>query len=89
MKENKWLTAAFAGVLIVLLIFGSVQIPGAHSTPKHLQIGLVVEDEGEMGHYFASFMQENVPAAPGVKEPMIDWVLLDSKKQMKNKWQIR
>ncbi|MGM9950076.1 MAG: YhgE/Pip domain-containing protein [Lysinibacillus sp.] len=82
MKEYKLFIAPFAAVLIVLLIFGSVLIPGAHSTPKQLPIGLVVEDGGEMGQSFATLMQENVPVAPGAKEPMIEWVMLESKEQM-------
>lgn len=85
MKDNKWFILAFAAVLVILIIFGSVQIPGAHSSPKSLPIGLLVEDKGEMGQSFAELIQEKVSAAAEDKEPMIEWIVLENEKQMEKK----
>lgn len=83
LKDNKWFILAFGAVMVILLIFGSVQIPGAHSSPKSLPIGILVEDIGEMGESFATLIQENVPTDSENKEPIIKWVVLENKVQMK------
>lgn len=82
MKENKFFGIAFLAVLLLSFIFVTTQIPGAHSSPKDLPIGLVLEDEGNMGQTFVEMIQKNSQAA---KEAPFKWVVLKNEQEMKEK----
>ncbi|MFB7158821.1 DUF3533 domain-containing protein [Lysinibacillus sp. NPDC056232] len=82
MKENKFFGIAFVAVLLLSFIFVATQIPGAHSSPKNLPIGLVLEDEGNMGQTFVETIQKNSQAT---KEAPFKWVVLKNEQEMKEK----
>ncbi|MEY9974732.1 YhgE/Pip-like protein [Lysinibacillus sp. RC46] len=82
MKENKFFGIAFVAVLLLSFIFVATQIPGAHSSPKDLPIGLVLEDEGNMGQTFVEMIQKNSQAT---KESPFKWAVLKNEQEMKEK----
>ncbi|MCY9548709.1 YhgE/Pip domain-containing protein [Lysinibacillus xylanilyticus] len=82
MKENKFFGIAFVAVLLLSFIFVATQIPGAHSTPKDLPIGLVLEDGGNIGQTFVEMIQKNSQAT---KEAPFKWVVLKNEQEMKEK----
>ena len=82
MKENKFFGIAFIAVLFLSFIFVATQIPGAHSSPKDLPIGLVLEDEGNMGQTFVEMIQKNPQAT---KESPFKWVVFKNEQDMNEK----
>ncbi|MEK4229356.1 YhgE/Pip domain-containing protein [Solibacillus sp. FSL H8-0538] len=83
MKKNKFLMIPFVAVLVLLFIFVSTQIPGAHQSVKNLPIAFVIEDNGEMSNSFVKTVQENSKAMQAGDEPMIKWIILNSQQEMK------
>lgn len=82
MKENKFFGIAFVAVLLLSFIFVATQIPGTHSLPKNLPIGLVLEDEGNLGQTFVEMIQKNSQAT---KEAPFKWVVLKDEQEMQEK----
>ncbi|MFJ7730648.1 DUF3533 domain-containing protein [Lysinibacillus sp. NPDC097231] len=79
MKENKFFGIAFLAVLFISFIFVATQIPATHSSPKNLPIGLVLEDEGQMGQTFVEMIQKNSQSA---KENPFKWVIIKNEQDM-------
>lgn len=84
MKDNKFFGVAFIAVLVLLLVFVSTQIPGAHSTPNKLPVGLVVADQGPMGQIFVEMIQKTTEET-GNKT--FEWVLLNSEEEMNEQFE--
>ena len=82
MKNNKFFIIPFIAVLALLFIFVTTQIPSARQAVKNLPIALVVEDTGEMGQTLLTTIQEKSKAMQTDNEPMIKWVVLNTRDDM-------
>ncbi|GEM_PF-415345 len=59
--KNKFFYIPFIAIIIIAFIFLLAQIPMAKVEPKHLPIGIVNEDAGEMGGNIHSALLANAP----------------------------
>lgn len=84
MKDNKFFGAAFIAVLLLLLVFVATQIPGAHSAPKHIPIGLVVTDQGLMGQNFVEMIQKTTEETGN---ETLEWIILGSEEEMNEQFE--
>ncbi|HIV82876.1 MAG TPA: DUF3533 domain-containing protein [Candidatus Salinicoccus merdavium] len=82
MKENKFLYASFAAVIVLIFLFSAAQIPAAHQSPSDLPVAFVNEDEGEMGETLIERIKSQSSEMSTEGEQPIEWEIFGSKEEM-------
>lgn len=74
-NSNRLFFVPFIAILVLGLIFMTAVLPMVKMDPKNIPIGLVVEDEGDMGHTLSDALLENAPE-------LVKFIQFDSTKEL-------